>query len=237
MADPQQVGDATGEYLELFNQTGNPIDMTGWRIIDRGGNAATFSGVVAPGDLFVVGVSGDLNGGGNPGGAPDAVWTDETGDLTLTNSGEIIGILDANGDLVASTAYEGSAISPGTSREIHIANGHPSGQTDDTRYSASVTAFGADLGSPGTRGSSTFPLVVPTVEISTSVAPAELSFDFATRPAVTYSLWKSPDLDAWSPVEDLEPWIGDGGGAAFVLPMPGDPSLFYQIRLRYAAQP
>ena len=70
MANPDQTGDASGEYLELFNYTGQAITMTNWIIADRGGNTATFSGTIQPGNLFVVGVSGDLSGDGHP---PDAV--------------------------------------------------------------------------------------------------------------------------------------------------------------------
>ena len=105
MADPAQVGDASGEYIELFNASGAPITMTDWAIYDSQFNAITFSGVIQPGDLFVVGVGNNLNGAA-PGGAPDAVWQNTSGDFTLTNTGDSVIILDENGDFVASVIFE-----------------------------------------------------------------------------------------------------------------------------------
>jgi hypothetical protein len=233
MANPDQVGDGSGEYLELFNHSGSPIDMTGWTIADRGVNTATFSGVIDPGALFVVGSSGDLNGAA-PGGAPDAVWTDDVGNLTLTNTGDTISLLDANGDLVASVAYaDGDPFGVGVSLELAVGNAHPNGQTSGDDYVASVTPFGADWGSPGTRGATQYPLPDPALGVEQQ--GDDLHLDFPTVPAVSYQLWRSLNLDDWFEVGAMDPVIGDGEEGGFTFPLPVEDAEFYRLELRYPA--
>lgn len=232
MADPAQVGDAAGEYIELFNHTNVPIEMIDWIIADRGGNTATFSGTIQPGDLFVVGVSADLNGV-QPGGQPDAVWSDASGDLTFTNTGDIISVLDANRNLAASVAYTSSAVIPGKSLEISVANAHAHGQTSDLDCAVSTTAFGNDFGSPGTRGDSGFPLLP--VSITPTLAGSDLHLAFPTARAVTYVLWSSPDLIDWNAVLTEDVVVGDGSENEFTLPRPMDPHYFYRLGHDYEA--
>ncbi len=233
MPNPNQVGDASGEYLELFNQTGSPIDMSSWTIVDHGENRATFSGIIQPGDLFVVGVSSDLNGAA-PDGAPDAVWQDTFGDLTLTNSGDTIYLLDDQNDLVASVTYEdGSLFGAGVAFELAEGNQHRNGQTSESDYLASETTFAADLGSPGTRGASSFPL--PALHPVPSLPGNDFALHFTSVPAVTYTLSESPDLDAWSEAQEIPPFIGDGSPANFIFSRPGVDRYFYSIQHDYAA--
>jgi hypothetical protein len=236
MPNPTQVGDATGEYVELFNQTGTPIDMTGWILTDRQGNTATFSGVIQPGDLFVVGVSGDLNGG-QPGGAPDAVWQDTIGDFTLTDGGDTVTVLDADGNPVASANYEnGNVFGAGVAHELAIGNAHPNGQTTDAHTIAASKPFGTNTGSPGTRGGTQFPLTP--LRLTTSLAGQNpvLTIGFSTQAAVTYRLWHSPDLvAAWAPVPGSVPLVGSGTEGSFIVELPGDPAGFYRISYGYAA--
>ena len=234
MSNPIQVGDGTGEYIELFNQTGAPIDMTGWTIGDRSGNSATFSGLVAPGDLFVVGSSGDLNGGGVPGGAPDAVWQDNVDPLTLTDGGDTISIIDADGNLVASVSYDNPS-TPGVSLELIEGNQHPIGQTAEPDYAGSITPFGSDFGSPGTRGATLFPVVAPTVSVELSGNNPDMTLTFPTAPAVNYTLWRSLHLDDWQLFEGMPPVIGDGEDGLFTFPLTNEPAEFYKVFLNYPA--
>lgn len=235
MADPAQVGDASGEYIELFNATGAPITMTDWTIFDSQFNTATFSGVIQPGDLFVVGVGNDLNGAA-PGGAPDAVWQNAFGDFTLTNTGDSLIILDGNGDFVASVIFEdGNPFGTGVSFELATGNAHPNGQTQDVHYVASTTPFGTDFGSPGTRGNTQLPVIAPALDSSVSGLGPDFTITFPSTPAVTYTLWRSPTFDGWQLFEGMAPVIGDGGPGVFTFPLPQDDRHFYRVHLRYAA--
>jgi hypothetical protein len=233
MADPAQVGDGTGEYIELFNATGAPITMTNWTLYDTQFNTATFSGVIQPGDLFVVAVSNDINGAA-PGGAPDAVWQDASGDFTLTNTGDYVIILDDDGDYVASVIYaDGDLFGTGVSFELATGNAHPNGQTQDLHYVASTTPFGTDYGSPGIRGETGFPVIAPT--LSAAVSIPDFLITFPTTPAVTYTLWNSPTLGGWQLLGGMPPLIGDGGPGVFTIPLPEDDRHFYRVLSEYAA--
>ncbi len=235
MADPEQTGEGSGEYIELFNATGAPITMTNWTIFDNQFNTATFSGVIQPGDLFVLGASNDLNGAA-PGGAPDTVWEATIGDFTLTNTGDSIIILDENQDLVASLHYEdGNPYGIGVSLELATGNAHPNGQTHDGHYLEATTPFGTDFGSPGRRGDTQFPMVVPALATAISGLGPDFSITFPSTPAVTYTLWSSPTLAGWQPFDGMPPLIGDGGPGLFNFPLPEDDRYFYRLHLNYAA--
>ena len=232
MPNPQAVGENTGEYIELFNHTDAPIDMTGWKFIDRQGNTASVSGIIQPGDLFVVGVSADINGGA-PGGVPDAVWVDGPGNLTLTNTGDTIILFDGDGDPVASVHYGDLDDDDGLALEIAVANGHPKGQTLQSDYVFSTTAFGNDFGSPGARGDSQFPL--PDPRPGASITDDDLSISFAAARAVTYTLWDSPDLDDWDETPGEDSVIGANMEASFDLLLPNETMRFFRLVHDYAA--
>ena len=233
MPNPDQVGEGTGEYLEVFNHTGSAINMVNWVIVDDQDNQATFSGVVEPGDLFVIGVSADLNGAA-PGGTPDAVWSDSVGDLTLTNTRDVISILNQNGDLVASIAYDdGDPFGAGVALEIAVGNRPLNGQTYGSDYVESLTPFGSDFGSPGLRGESQFPL--PGCSLDPQLLGDDIELIFPASRAVTYTLWNSGDLDDWNEVLTADPIIGSGSEAQFTVPKPDDDAFFYQLVHDYAA--
>jgi hypothetical protein len=44
MANPAILGDAEGEYLELYNHTNSSIDLQGWTLKDDGTNSLVISG-------------------------------------------------------------------------------------------------------------------------------------------------------------------------------------------------
>ena len=70
MNDPALFDDSPGEWFEVYNQTSNPIDVTGWCILDLDGDGHFFdpangATVIPPGEYFVFGQSLDTvaNGG------------------------------------------------------------------------------------------------------------------------------------------------------------------------------
>ncbi|MEZ5196045.1 MAG: lamin tail domain-containing protein [Bacteroidales bacterium] len=44
MQNPDSVGDTSGEWFEVYNNTGIAVDMTGWVMKDLGTNSHTIAG-------------------------------------------------------------------------------------------------------------------------------------------------------------------------------------------------
>jgi Lamin Tail Domain len=71
MADPEQVTDANGEWIEVFNNSIFPLDLTGWTINIYDGGLSTntisnFPAVTIPAQsYYVIGRSKDRNIDGN----------------------------------------------------------------------------------------------------------------------------------------------------------------------------
>lgn len=103
----------SNDFVELFNPTASPIDVTGWTIEQRSaannvGQRATLSGSVpARGYLLVQGAKGNAQTGALP-------TPDNTSGMTFSGTDAVAALLDASGttvDLVGwgkATAYEGS---------------------------------------------------------------------------------------------------------------------------------
>lgn len=95
---PDLAGDANGdgvrggsddEFVELYNPSGSPVDLTGWTLEDGTGLRHEFAAglVLAPGALHVV------FGGGEPAGIPSSWEIASTGGLSLNNSGESVRLI------------------------------------------------------------------------------------------------------------------------------------------------
>ena len=94
MKNPNTISDANGEWFEVYNTTGDPIDLIGWEIADNDSDDHVIaSSVVVPANGFaVLGRNGDsgVNGGltydyvyGN-----DIQFSNDTDELILTASDE-----------------------------------------------------------------------------------------------------------------------------------------------------
>jgi len=125
-------GDANGdgtrsasedEFIEFVNDTDQPVDLSGFMLFDEA-NLATMEPrhvfpdgtIIAPRSVYV------LFGGGIPtgtfGGA--TVATSSTGNMNLSNAGDIITVLDANGDVFITfdTATDGMGLDFGADQSI-----------------------------------------------------------------------------------------------------------------------
>lgn len=92
--------DSDREFVEIYNPTGQTIDLTGWWLQDCGGRRAPLSGEIAARDLLVLAASTnrDANGG---------VRADlPMGDLFLPNGFGSVLIFDADDRLVDQVRYE-----------------------------------------------------------------------------------------------------------------------------------
>lgn len=148
---PDTTGDANGdgsrdgsedEFVELYNNSGSDLDISGWTLSDAVGTRHTFpAGTVVPDQCAIV-----VFGGGTPFGAfgNALVQTASTGFLGLNNGGDSITVADDLGNTIASHAYvSGDATDQAATRDPDISGGF-------IAHSLAAGA-GGSLFSPGTR--------------------------------------------------------------------------------------
>jgi endonuclease/exonuclease/phosphatase family metal-dependent hydrolase len=85
--------DAGREQVRLRNDTSSVVDLTGWKLLDRGGSSC------------------DLNGSIEPGGVLELTLPAEV--MALTNTGDEITLLNADGEPQCRVAYEESEVVAG----------------------------------------------------------------------------------------------------------------------------
>jgi hypothetical protein len=123
MADPVAALDTDGEYIELHNPSGAPVDLQGWTLRDELQDKHVIQGplVVEPGAYLVLAVNKES---GKNGGVKAAYQYDQ---FNLTNIGDQIVLLDQAGKRVDSVVYNTTwEIYPGIStalRALDLDNG------------------------------------------------------------------------------------------------------------------
>jgi hypothetical protein len=158
LADPADglAGDANGdgtrsssadEFVEILNRSGEPFDVSGYKILDADGVRHVFAAgtVVPPFEAAVV------FGGGAPtgtfGNAADnhLVFKASAGGLSLNNGGDTISLQDANGREVQQIKF--GAAEGGAGQSI---NRNPDGDGATFAFHSTVAADANRLFSPGT---------------------------------------------------------------------------------------
>jgi len=150
MANPSAVGDTTGEWFELFNNSSANIDLNGLLLLDDGSDSTTINNgaplIIAPGDYFVLGRNGDssLNGGYTA----DYVYSG----FTLGNTADEIVISDGLTELARLNYLSGSNIGAGgISAELSNIAALPPGPSDYF-LTIDLTYGLGDFGTPGGPG-------------------------------------------------------------------------------------
>ena len=147
MINPAAVGDASGEYLELYNAGQVPVDLQGWTLSDDGFDSFIIpsgaSVLVQPGGFLVVAAQADpaLNGGF----AAALAWSG----FNLSNSGDEVVLVDPSGVEQDRVVYTGSPFTdgPGASLE-RVSPRLPS--SDPLSWAMARSSFGlGDRGTPG----------------------------------------------------------------------------------------
>lgn len=142
MANPASVGDTQGEWFEIYNRSGQALDLTGLVIRDAGSNTHTLSGplTIAVDSYFVLGRSSDsaVNGG--------YTANYQYSNFTLGNSSDEI-ILEFSGSIVDSVSYSGDPAFgiAGVSAELT--------RTGFLATPAGMVFGSGDIGTPGSAGS------------------------------------------------------------------------------------
>lgn len=118
-------GDANGdgvrdalndEFIEFYNNSSTPLDISGYTISDAAALRHTFpASTIIPANKMLV-----VFGGGTPTGSfgGSTVQTASTGDLNLTNGGDVITIENTNGDVVLIYASSGTGINHGSNQSV-----------------------------------------------------------------------------------------------------------------------
>lgn len=162
MADPEEVPDSEGEYIELYNTTFYPVNLNGCVIQDASqlSIAPTADVWIQPGEFAVVGASRVPYVNYYYPAAPPPFALNNTGGDQIT--------VTCGGTLIAATSYSGGQ-PPGRSMELAATHLHTNGFTLESHYGPSSIPFRyngvntIDYGSPGHQG-------------NTFVLPVELSW-------------------------------------------------------------
>lgn len=141
MANPAAVSDTQGEWFEIYNHSGNELELTGLVLRDEGSNRHTITDALtlAADSYLVFGRNGDASSNG--GYSADYIYNS----FTLSNSSDAI-ILEFDDIIVASLSYDGGVFGQaGVSAEL-TGNGF--------MVTPQTYVYGdGDIGTPGTAGS------------------------------------------------------------------------------------
>ena len=125
MRNPLAVNDALGEWIEIYNNSSEVVDLNGWTIRDEGGDFHTITRTLelSPGAFLVLGNNADsaTNGGLAVGYQYDNFALDDSDDEVL--------IISSSGEVVDSVSYDRGATFPdpnGASMALLDANMIPS---------------------------------------------------------------------------------------------------------------
>lgn len=147
MIDPLESSSTQmGQWIELYNNSGDWVNLSEWTIRNQSGDEINFSShVIPPNGYFVVGASGlnDENGDYTP----NAVW----GSFSLSQVGSL---LLSNGESDSQEFFSWNSswdINPGASLE-RLNPGWAASDRESWSHSTSVYGAG-DLGTPGNQNS------------------------------------------------------------------------------------
>jgi Secretion system C-terminal sorting domain/Lamin Tail Domain len=152
MQNPAAVADNMGEYFEVYNTTGAPIDMQGWDIVDltnSGENFTIASSLIVPSMGYAVfGVNGVT--GTNGGVTVDYVY-DGTSTFLGNGSDEIS--IQCSSTVIDEVLWDNGATFPdpsGASMELSTAFLNAASNDVGANWAPAVSALaGGDLGTPG----------------------------------------------------------------------------------------
>lgn len=150
MQNPVSAGDdPNGEYFELYNTTGSPIDIQSWIIKDdnqAGETHVITSSVIVPAMGYVVIANGATPNGGI---TPDYTYAN---DISLGNSTDGI-IIECSSVVIDEVIWDNGATFPdptGASMELSINDLNSTANDDGANWAEATSSFGSgDLGTPG----------------------------------------------------------------------------------------
>ncbi|NRB38506.1 MAG: lamin tail domain-containing protein [Pseudomonadales bacterium] len=155
LADPEAVTDAEGEWIELYNNSHEAIDLTGWILSDNSREHVIIGALFIPAFDFIV-LSRSENG---VNGLPELQGSDYIySTLQLTNSGGSVSLQTSEGVLIATLAYDKTQVATGKSwgldgrlfQSLTVSELAQAARQNNRRcFSQTVMFSGADSASPG----------------------------------------------------------------------------------------
>jgi hypothetical protein len=166
MQNPSAVGDSAGEWFELYNATGSPIDINGWTILDEGIDTHVIANggplEIPAGGFLVLGVNADTstNGGVVVDYAYGSGWY-------LSNGDDEIVLLDESSTEIDRVAYDGGTAFPDPNGAAMALADPALDNTDGGNWCVATTPYGdGDAGTPGAENDcGTTPPPAPEVSI------------------------------------------------------------------------
>jgi predicted extracellular nuclease len=159
--NPSAVGDASGEWFEIYNPTANPVDIDGWTISDNGSDSHVINNggplIVPAGGYLVLGNNADAmtNGG---------VTVDyEYSGIALANGDDEVILTDASANEVDRVEYDGGPNFPDPNGASMALADPALDNNVAANWCEASTPFGdGDFGTPG--AANDCPAVAPTAE-------------------------------------------------------------------------
>ncbi|MBN2406080.1 MAG: carbohydrate-binding protein [Elusimicrobia bacterium] len=220
ISNPAAVSDTLGEWVELYNPSNNPVNLTGSVIRDNGSSVHTISGLTIPAqDYLVLGRSTDTSVNG--GVAVDYIY----GSFSLGNTADQIVLKNPQGVEIDRVDYDGAAgwpLEAGKSAEL---SSPAADNNNPANWQAAEIQYGAgDYGTPGEENGAE---VNPVLDLSGRVEAAQglqvevwtiLDADPELNEVVYTHLFEEGDTYSFTGPADISPWHyriiltdGDGG--------------------------
>jgi hypothetical protein len=154
MQNPNEVTDANGEWIEIYNTTNKDINLNNWTIKDNGTNEHIINAqLIIPAKGFLV-LGRNVNSSENG----NYICHYQFASFYLSNSDDEIILLDENGTEIDRVEYDGGTVWPdpeGVSMTLinfTFDNNDGSSWTSSQARQGSYSGETGDLGSPGTLG-------------------------------------------------------------------------------------
>ena len=176
MQNPSAVGDTAGEYFEVYNTTGAPIDMLGWTITDAGTESHTItSNVVVPAMGYAV-FARNADSMTNGGFTADYQYSD----IFLANGDDEV-ILTCDMTVIDQVFYDGGPNFPdpnGASMQLLLTAYNDTDNDVGSNWGIGVATYGdGDTGTPGSVNDFTLSLnELETVSFSIYPNPTNTGF-------------------------------------------------------------
>ncbi|MCB0079744.1 MAG: lamin tail domain-containing protein, partial [Caldilineaceae bacterium] len=181
MIDPAAVGDAAGEWIELYNPGPQSVNLRGWTLADLGGDSHQIAAdlFIAPGQYLVLARNGDASLNGNV--APAYIYSN----VSLANSADELLLLSPDGQAIDSMAWGGDT-------GLKTPRGASLERTgfDAANWAASSTPWPGSLGDAGTPGAAYMPAVATATATAGVITPLPAApTATATVTVITGATW------------------------------------------------